>query len=87
MQIQISIDNFENECKEYEDYLSKLYFKGEHKDVIIKKAKVKDEFTEVVCDFTYSDGTTKEKKFHLYKEDDIWKTEIGFKEMRDIVTK
>ncbi|MBR5639503.1 MAG: hypothetical protein IKW83_07035 [Muribaculaceae bacterium] len=50
-----------------------------------KKVKVKDGFTEVVCDFTYSDGTTKEKKFKLYKEDDIWKTEIGFSEMKEVI--
>ncbi len=68
------------ESEKFSDYQKNEFFKQ-------LKAKVKDEFTEVVCDFTYSDGTTKEKKFHLYKEDDIWKTEIGFKEMRDIISK
>ena len=36
-QIQISIDYFEDEYKEYQNYLSRQYFNGEHKDVIIKK--------------------------------------------------
>ena len=78
------------ESEKFSDYQKNEFFKQlKEKDfkVTAKKAKVKDDFTEVVCDFTYSDGTTKEKKFHLYKEDNIWKTEIGFKEMRDIVTK
>ena len=78
------------ESEKFSDYQKNEFFKQlKAKDfkVTAKKAKVKDEFTEVVCDFTYSDGTTKEKKFHLYKEDNIWKTEIGFKEMRDIISK
>lgn len=78
------------ESDKFSDYQKNEFFKQlKAKDfkVTAKKAKVKDGFTEVVCDFTYSDGTTKEKKFHLYKEDNIWKTEIGFKEMRDVVTK
>ncbi len=78
------------ESEKFSDYQKNEFFKQlKAKDfkVTAKKAKVKDGFTEVVCDFTYSDGTTKEKKFHLYKEDNIWKTEIGFKEMRDIINK
>ena len=36
-QIDISVSNFKSEHKEYEKYLSKNYFKGEHKDKIAKK--------------------------------------------------
>ena len=32
-------------------------------------------------------GSTVEKKFRLIKEDDIWKTEIGFSEIRDAIFK
>ena len=55
--------------------------------VTAKKVKVRDGYTEVVCDLTLSDGTVKQKKFRLYKEDNVWKTLIGFSEIKDAVFK
>jgi hypothetical protein len=55
--------------------------------VTAKKMKVRDGYTEVVCDITLSDGTVKQKKFRLYKEDNVWKTLIGFSEIRDAIFK
>ena len=52
-----------------------------------KKAKLRDGYTEVVCDITRSDGSVKEKKFKLIKEDNVWKTEIGFSELQDAIYK
>ncbi len=78
------------ESDKFSDYQKNEFFKQvKAKDfkVTAKKTKKRNDYTEVVCDFTYSDGTTKEKKFHLYKEDDIWKTEIGFKEMQEVINK
>ena len=55
--------------------------------VTAMKAKVRDGYTEVTCDITLSNGTVKKKKFRLYKEDNVWKTLIGFSEIRDAVFK
>lgn len=55
--------------------------------VTAKKARIRDGYTEVVCDITQSDGTVKEKKFRLYKENNVWKTQIGFAELRDAIYK
>lgn len=55
--------------------------------VTAKKARIRDGYTEVVCDITQSDGSVKEKKFRLYKEDNVWKTQIGFAELRDAIYK
>lgn len=55
--------------------------------VTAKKTKIRDGYTEVVCDITLSNGTVKEKKFRLYKEDNVWKTQIGFAEIRDAIFK
>lgn len=55
--------------------------------VTAKKVKVRDGYTEVVCDLTLSDGTVKKKKFRLYKEDNVWKTQIGFSEIKDAIFK
>ena len=46
---------------------------------------MRDGYTEVVCDLTLSNGTVKKKKFRLYKEDNVWKTLIGFSDIRDAV--
>ncbi len=61
--------------------------KQKHFNVTAKKVKVRDGYTEVVCDMTLSDGSVKEKKFKLYKEDNVWKTEIGFSEIQDAIYK
>ncbi|MBP5561189.1 MAG: hypothetical protein J6X70_05255 [Muribaculaceae bacterium] len=72
----------DNQKNEFFEQLKQKHFK-----VTAKKAKVRDGYTEVVCDITLSDGTIKEKKFKLYKEDNVWKTEIGFSEIQDAIYK
>ncbi len=72
------------------DYQKNEFFKQltqKNFKVTAKKAKVRDGYTEVVCDVTLSDGTVKKKKFRLYKEDNVWKTQIGFTEIRDAIFK
>lgn len=72
------------------DYQKNEFFKQltqKNIKVTAKKVKVRDGYTEVVCDITFSDGTVKKKKFRLYKEDNVWKTLIGFSEIRDVVSK
>lgn len=72
------------------DYQKNEFFKQlsqKNFKVTAKKAKVRDGYTEVVCDLTLSDGTVKKKKFRLYKEDNVWKTLIGYSEIRDAVFK
>lgn len=78
------------ESDKLSDYQKNEFFKQltqKKFKVTAKKAKVRDDYTEVVCDLTLSDGTVKQKKFRLYKEDDVWKTLIGFAEIRDAVFK
>ena len=72
------------------DYQKNEFFKQLQQKkfkVTAKKLKVRDGYTEVVCDLTLSNGTVKKKKFRLYKEDNVWKTQIGFTELRDAVFK
>ena len=72
------------------DYQKNEFFKQltqKNFKVTAKKAKVRDGYTEVVCDITLSDGTVKKKKFRLYKEDNVWNTQIGFSEIRDAIFK
>ena len=72
------------------DYQKNEFFKqlqNKKFKVTAKKARIRDGYTEVVCDITLSDGTVKEKKFRLYKEDNVWKTQIGFAELRDAIFK
>ena len=72
------------------DYQKAEFFKQlkeKNFTVKAKKAKVRDGYTEVVCDITLSNGTVKEKKFRLYKEDNVWKTQIGYAELRDAIFK
>ena len=72
------------------DYQKNEFFKQltqKNFKVTAKKMKVRDGYTEVVCDITLSDGTVKQKKFRLYKEDNVWKTLIGFSEIRDAIFK
>ena len=52
-----------------------------------KKERTHGDYKNVTCDITLPDGSTVEKKFRLIKEDDIWKTEIGFSEIRDAIFK
>ena len=78
------------ESDKLSDYQKDEFFKQlkqKHFKVTAKKAKARDGYTEVVCDMTMSDGSVKEKKFKLYKEDDVWKTEIGFAEIQDVIHK
>ena len=67
------------------DYQKNEFFKQltEKKfKVTAKKVKIRDGYTEVVCDITL-----RKKKFRLYKEDNVWKTQIGFAELRDAIYK
>ncbi|MBR6488915.1 MAG: DUF4878 domain-containing protein [Muribaculaceae bacterium] len=76
-------DKFTDQQKnEFFNQIKKKNFK-----VVAKKAHVRDNYTEVVCDVTFPDGTTKQKKFHVIKEDNVWKTEIGFNEMQEMIYK
>lgn len=78
------------ESDKLSDYQKNEFFKqlkNKNFNVTAKKAKVRDGYTEVTCDVTLSDGTVQEKKFKLYKEDDVWKVEIGFSEIRDAIFK
>lgn len=78
------------ESDKLSDYQKNAFFKQlkEKKfTVAAKKARIRDGYTEVVCDVTLSDGTVKEKKFRLYKEDNVWKTQIGYAELRDAIFK
>lgn len=70
------------------DYQKNEFFrqlKAKNFKVTAKKAKMRDGYTEVVCDFTKGDGTVKQKKFRLFKEDNVWKTQIGFAELQDAI--
>ena len=78
------------ESDKLSDYQKNEFFKqlAQKKfKVTAKNLKVRDGYTEVVCDLTLSDGTVKKKKFRLYKEDNVWKTLIGYSEIRDAVFK
>ena len=78
------------ESDKLSDYQKNEFFKQlkEKKfNVVAKKAKNRDGYTEVVCDITQSNGTVKQKKFRLYKEDNVWKTQIGYAELRDAIFK
>ena len=78
------------ESDKLSDYQKNEFFKqlkAKKFKVKAKKAKIRDGYTQVVCDITLSDGTVKEKKFRLYKEDNVWKTQIGFAELRDAIFK
>lgn len=72
------------------DYQKDEFFKQLKKknfNVKATKARTRDEYTVVTATMTFSNGTTTEKKFHVYKEDDVWKTEIGFSELQDAINK
>ena len=72
------------------DYQKDEFFKqiqNKKLKVTAQKAKVKPDFTEVTCEMTLSNGSTKKKKFHLYKENNVWKTEIGFTELKEVIYK
>ncbi len=72
------------------DYQKDEFFKNlKNKNIKVeaKKAKERDGFVKVKCVMTAPDGTRQEKKFRLVKEDDIWKTEIGFKDLQDAIYK
>lgn len=78
------------ESEKFSDYQKDEFFKQlkqKNFKVVAKKAKVREDYTEVTCDMTLSDGSTKEKKFRLVKEDNVWKTIIGFSELQDVINK
>jgi len=67
---------------EFFNQLKKKNFK-----VKAKKERTHGDYKNVTCDITLPDGSTVEKKFRVIKEDDVWKTEIGFSEIRDAIFK
>ncbi len=67
---------------EFFNQLKKKNFK-----VKAKKERTHGDYKNVTCDITLPDGSTVEKKFRVTKEDDVWKTEIGFSEIRDAIFK
>ena len=72
------------------DYQKDEFFKQLKKknfNVKATKARTRDEYTVVTATMTFPNGTTTEKKFHVYKEDDVWKTEIGFSDLQDAINK
>lgn len=76
------------ESEKFSDYQKDEFFKQlkqKKLKVTAKKAKVREDYTEVVCDVTLSNGSTKEKKLRLVKEDNVWKTIIGFSELQDVI--
>ena len=72
------------------DYQKDEFFNQiKKKNFKVKATKVRThgDYKTVTCNITLPDGSTVEKKFRLIKEDDIWKTEIGFSEIRDAIFK
>jgi nitrous oxide reductase len=51
------------------------------------KVRTHGDYKTVTCTMTLSDGSTVEKKFKVVKEDDVWKTIIGFTEIQDAIYK
>lgn len=72
------------------DYQKDEFFKqikAKNFNVKATKARTRDDYTQVTCNITLPDGTNVEKKFRLVKEDNVWKTQIGFSEIRDAIYK
>lgn len=72
------------------DYQKDEFFNQiKKKNFKVKATKVRThgDYKTVTCNITLLDGSIVEKKFRLIKEDDIWKTEIGFSEIRDAIFK
>ena len=72
------------------DYQKDEFFNQiKKKNFKVKATKVRThgDYKTVTCNITLPDGSIVEKKFSLIKEDDIWKTEIGFSEIRDAIFK
>ena len=72
------------------DYQKDEFFNQiKKKNFKVKATKVRThgDYKTVTCNITLPDGSIVEKKFRLIKEDDIWKTEIGFSEIRDAIFK
>lgn len=72
------------------DYQKNEFFNQiKTKNFKVKATKVRThgDYKTVTCDITLPDGSTIEKKFRLTKEDDVWKTEIGFTELKEVIYK
>ena len=78
------------ESDKLSDYQKDEFFKQiKNKNFNVKatKARTRDEYTQVTCTMTLSNGSTTEKKFRVVKEDDVWKTIIGFTEIQEAINK
>ncbi len=72
------------------DYQQNEFFnqiKKKNFNVKATKVRTHGDYKTVTCTMTLSDGSTMEKKFKLIKEDDVWKTVIGFSEIQDVIYK
>lgn len=78
-------DNLTDNQKD--EFIKKLCEKKFKVDAQKAKDKNNDGIIKVKCDITLSNGTTEEKKFKVVKEDDIWKTIIGYSEIQDAIYK
>ncbi|MBR5117453.1 MAG: hypothetical protein IK100_02265 [Muribaculaceae bacterium] len=76
------------ESDKFSDFQKNRFFeelKKKEIEVDVKKVKTLDDYTEVQCEITCN-GKTEKHKLHLYKEDNIWKTEVGFKLLQFIIS-
>lgn len=78
-------DNLTDSLKD--EFIKKLCEKKFKVDAKKAKDKNNDGIIKVKCDITLSNGSTEEKKFKVVKEDDIWKTIIGYSEIQDAIYK
>ena len=82
---------FKEEDKLSDQQKNEFFKKLCEKKFKVKAGKAKDKnddgIIKVKCTVTLSNGTTEEKKFKVVKEDDIWKTIIGYSEIQDIIYK
>lgn len=76
------------ESDKFSDFQKNRFFeelKNKTFEVDVKKVKQRDDYTEVECEITRN-GKTEKYKLHLYKEDNIWKTEVGFKLLQFVIS-
>lgn len=70
-----------------DDFFKKLCEKKFKVEAKKAKDKNNDGVIKVKCKVTFSNGSSEEKKFKVVKEDDIWKTIIGYSEIQDAIYK
>ena len=82
---------FKEEDKLSDNQKNEFFKKLREKKIKVEADKAKDNNNDgvikVKCTVTFSNGTTDKKKFKVVKEDNIWKTIIGYSEIQDIIYK